>query len=57
MDAPAPNVGEEVGSAVLSDSLFSLFGEGTPLCSFFGTRGIVSESAKKAGALSPDDGD
>ena len=37
MDTPAPNVGNEVGSAVFGNFLFPLLGEGTPLCSFFGT--------------------
>lgn len=36
MDAPTPNIGKEVGSAVLGNSLFPLLDEGTPLCSFFG---------------------
>ena len=55
MDVPASNVSEEVGSAVLGYTFFPLFGEGSPLCSFFGTWGEVSESAKQAGAFSPDD--
>ena len=57
MDAPAPNVGKEVGSAVLGSFLFPLLGEGTPLCSFFGTWREVAESAEQAGALGSDDCD
>ena len=56
MDTASPDVGKEVGSAVLGEGLLPLFGDCASFCSIFGPWRVVAQSAQEARALCSDDG-
>ena len=56
MDTASPDVGKEVGSAVLGEGLLPLFGDCASFCCIFGSWRVVAQSAQEARALCSDDG-